>query len=115
MAAKRSQPEEGVEKNAGECHRKAKRKKSRETGCNHHEMMVATEKRNPVNIIFYLSKVISAMFLDSVRTPRFPKLRKIHTRLKETRKEPRTKNAGNPLPFSIPFIVHNFTIIVQYL
>ena len=53
------------------------------TGCNHHEMMVATEKRNPVNIVFYLSKVISPMFLDSVRTLRFPKIRKIHTRLKE--------------------------------
>ena len=51
------------------------------TGCNHHEMMVATEKRNPVNITFYLSKVISPMFLDSVRNLRFPKPRKIHTRL----------------------------------
>ena len=50
------------------------------TGCNHHEMMVATEKRNPVNTISYLSKVISPMFLDSVRTLRFPKIRKIHTR-----------------------------------
>ena len=47
-------------------------------GCNHHEMMVATEKRNPVNIIFYLVKVISPVFLDRVRTPRFPRLRKIH-------------------------------------
>ena len=51
------------------------------TGCNHHEMMVATEKRNPVNITFYLSKVISPMILDSVRTLRFPRIRKIHTRL----------------------------------
>ena len=50
------------------------------TGCNHHEMMVATEKRNPVNIVFYLSKVIFPMFLDSVRTLRSPKKRKIHTR-----------------------------------
>ena len=32
------------------------------TGCNHHEMMVATEKRNPVNIIFYLVEVISPLF-----------------------------------------------------
>ena len=32
------------------------------TGCNHHEMILATEKRNPVNIIFYLNKVISPMF-----------------------------------------------------
>ena len=31
-------------------------------GCNHHEMMVAAEKRNPVNIIFYLSKVIPRCF-----------------------------------------------------
>ena len=44
------------------------------TGCNHHEMMVATVKRNPVNIIFYLSKVISPMFLDSVRNSRSPLL-----------------------------------------
>ena len=32
------------------------------TGSNHHEMMVAAEKRNPVKITFYLSKVISPMF-----------------------------------------------------
>ena len=31
-------------------------------GCNHHEMMVVTEKRNPVNIIFYLVEVISPVF-----------------------------------------------------
>ena len=47
---------------------------------NHHEMMVATERRNPVNIIFYLSKVISPMFLGGVRTPRSPRIRQIHTR-----------------------------------
>ena len=29
------------------------------TGGNHHEMMVATKKGNPVNIIFYFVKVIS--------------------------------------------------------
>ena len=33
-------------------------------GCNHHLMMVATEKRDPVNITFYLSKVISPMFIE---------------------------------------------------
>ena len=77
------------------------------TGCNHHEMMVATEKRDPVNIVFYLIKVISAMFLDSVRTPRFPKIRKIPTRFKEQERnqEPRTPEIPS---LSIPFIVHNF-------
>ena len=39
------------------------------TGCNH-ELMVATKKRNPVNRIFYLSEVISPIFLASVRTVR---------------------------------------------
>ena len=33
------------------------------TVCNHHEMMVAMEKRIPVNLIFYLVKVMSPLFL----------------------------------------------------
>ena len=77
-------------------------------GCNHHEMMVTTEKRNPVNIVFYLSKVISPMFLDSVRTLRFPKIRKLHTRLKEQEKNQETGTPENLLFFQTPFIVHNF-------
>ena len=39
------------------------------------------EERNPMNIIFYLVKVISLVFLDSLQTPRIPRIRKIHTRL----------------------------------
>ena len=39
-----------------------KKEKIMATGCNHHEIMAATEKRNPVTITFYLSKVISPMF-----------------------------------------------------
>ena len=70
------------------------------TGCNHHEMMVATEKRNLVNIVFYLSKVISPMFLDSVRTPRFPKIIKLHTRFKEQEKNQETGTPENLLPFN---------------
>ena len=50
-------------------------------GCNHHEMMVATEKRK--RIIFYLVEVISPVFLDSVCISRFPTIRKINTRLQE--------------------------------
>ena len=78
------------------------------TGCNHHEMMVTTEKRNPVNIIFYLSIVISPMFLGSVRTTRFPKIRKIHTRLKE--QEPRKQERWKSPPFqsSLSFITLGF-------
>ena len=70
------------------------------TGCNHHEMIVAMEKRNPVNIIFYLSKVISPMFVDSVRNPKIPpSIRKIHTRLKKNKKPERQKSPHflNPL------------------
>ena len=44
------------------------------TGCNHQEIMVAKVKRNPVNIIFYLSKVLTPMFLDSVRNTKSPRL-----------------------------------------
>ena len=74
-------------------------------GCNHHEMMVAKEKRNPVNIIFYLSKVISPMFLDSVRTPRFSRMRKIHTRLQVKEKQQETRTPENSsLPILISFI-----------
>ena len=66
------------------------------TGCNDHEMMVATEKR-----------VISPMFLDSVRTLRFPKIGKIYTRLQEKQKQQDTRTPENSsLP--IPLIVHNF-------
>ena len=32
------------------------------TGCNHHEMMVATKRKSPMNIIHYLVKVISRCF-----------------------------------------------------
>ena len=82
------------------------------TGCNHHEMMVATEKFNPVNITFSLCKVISPMFLDCFRTLRFPKIRKIYTRLQEKRKQQETRTPENSsLP--IPFIVHNFTFLVE--
>ena len=42
------------------------------TGCNHHEMMVATEKLNPMIVIFYLSKAISLMFFLVVCILRFP-------------------------------------------
>ena len=70
----------GQPPNAGECHGTAK---IMGTGCNHHEMMAATEKRIPVNIIFYLVKVISPVFSDSIRILRFPKIRKIHARLQE--------------------------------
>ena len=85
----------------------SKEEKITGTGCNHHEMMVATKKRNPMNIIFYLSKVFSPMFLDSVRTLRFPKIRILHTRLKEQEKNQET---GTPeiSSLSIPFTVHNF-------
>ena len=73
-----------------------KEKKIAGTGCSHHEMMVATEKR-----------VISPMSLDSVRTLRFPKIRKIYTRLQEKQKQQETRTPENPsLP--IPLIVHNF-------
>ena len=97
----------GCEEEYGGMPSNGKEEKITGTGCNHHEMMVATKKRNPVNIIFYLSKVISPMFLDSVRTLRFPKIRNIHTRLKEQEKnqEPRTPEIPS---LSIPFIVHNF-------
>ena len=40
-------------------------------------------KKNPIKIIFYLVKVISPVFLDSARTLRIPRIRKIHTRLQE--------------------------------
>ena len=53
-----------------------KKEKIMGTGCNHHEIMVATEKRNPVNIIFYLSKVISLMLLDSCPSPKIPENKK---------------------------------------
>ena len=84
---------------AGECHETVKRKISQER--------VATEKTNPVNITFYLSKVNSPMFLDSVRTPRFPRIRKIHTHLQVKEKQQETRTPENSsLP--IPHIVHNF-------
>ena len=66
------------------------------TGCNHHEMMVATEKRNPVNIIFYLSKVISLMFLVSVRTLRSPRIRKIYTRPPEKKNNEKPEHRNTP-------------------
>ena len=72
--------------------------------------MVVMEKRNPVNIVFYLSKVISPMFLDRVRTLRFLKIRKIHTRLNEQEKNQEPRTPEIPSPFSIPFIVHNFRL-----
>ena len=78
------------------------------TGCNHHEMMVGTEKRNPVNIIFYSSRVISPMFLDSVRTPRFPKMRKIHTRLKEQEPRKQERRKSPPFQSSLLFITSSF-------
>ena len=88
----------------------SKEEKITGVGCNHHEMMVAMKKRNHVNIIFYLSKVISPMFLDSVHTLRSPKIRKIHTCLQEQEKNQQSKTPENPsLP--IPFIVHNFNIL----
>ena len=50
------------------------------------------------------------MFLDSVRTLRFPKIRNIYTRLQEKQKQ---QGTGTPeissLP--IPFIVHNFSFL----
>ena len=85
------------------------RRKIMGTACNHPEMMVATEKRNPVNITFYLSKVISPMFLDSVCTPRFPRIRKIHTRLQIKQKQQETRTPENS-SLAIPFIVHNFIL-----
>ena len=42
--------------------RNGKEEKIMGTGGNHHEMLVATKERNSVNIIFYLSKVISLIF-----------------------------------------------------
>ena len=71
------------------------------TGCNHHEMMVATEKRNPVNLIFYLSKVISPMFLDSVRTPRFPVHKKNTYPLKK--EQEKNQETGTPEIPSLTF------------
>ena len=77
------------------------------TGCNHYEIMVTTEKRNSVNIVFYLSKVISPKSLDSVCTPRFPKIRKIHIHWKEQEKNQERKRLGI-FSVSISFIVQNF-------
>ena len=49
------------------------------------------------------------MFLDSVRTPGFPRIRKIHTRLQVKEKQQETRTPENSsLP--IPHIVHNFNI-----
>ena len=72
------------------------------TGCNHHEMMVATKKRNPVNIIFYLSKVNSPMFLDCVRTQRFPVYKKNTYPLKEQEKNQETGTPEIPSLFQNP-------------
>ena len=68
------------------------------TGCNPHDMMVATKKRNPVNITFYLSKVISPMFLDSVRNPKIPEKKKNKNLSCIKRKTTRNQNAGKLLP-----------------
>ena len=67
------------------------------TCCNHHEMMVATEKRNPMNIIFYLVKVISPVFLDRAR-PKIPENEKNTYPSTRIRKATRNQNAGKLLP-----------------
>ena len=78
------------------------------TGCNHHEKMVATEKRNPVNIIFYLVKVIPQCFLDSCPHPKIPENEKnTYTSIRK-RKATRNQIAGNS-SCPIPSIIHNFT------
>ena len=76
------------------------------TGCNHHEMMVATKKRNPVNIIFYLSKVISPTFLDSVRNPKIPPVYKKNTYplKKEQEKNQETGTPEIPSLFKSPLL-----------
>ena len=71
------------------------------TGCSHHEMMVATEKRNLVNIIFYLSKVISPVLLDSVRLIRFLKIRKYIPVYKKKEKHQETRTPETPPSLSL--------------
>ena len=68
------------------------------TGCNHHEMMVATEKRNPVNITFYLSKVISPMFLESSPHPKIPENKKNTYPSTSKRKATRNQSTGKLIP-----------------
>ena len=72
------------------------------TGCNHHEMMVATKRKSSMNIIHYLVNVISRCFPDSCPSPKIPENKKNKTPSTSKIKATGNQNTGELLP-SNPF------------